>query len=57
MTDPCGSLELAVREQELSEAAVLKQLRIEIEKTRRLRKVYQQHRELEVKIDGAPPDR
>ena len=37
-----------------SESATLKQLRIEIEKTRRLREVYRQRKELDVEIEGAP---
>lgn len=55
MRDPCQSLGLTVEDRELSAAAALKQLRIEMEKTRRLREVYRQHKELEVKIEGAPP--
>ena len=54
MVEPCGQLQLAVREDELSETAVLKQLRIEIEKTRRLREVYRQRKELDIEIEGAP---
>jgi tetratricopeptide (TPR) repeat protein len=54
MKEQCYSLDLTVQEQELSEAAVLKQLRIEIEKTRRLKEVYRQRKELEVEIEGAP---
>ncbi len=55
MKDPCQSLEFAVHDQELSEAAALKQLRIEMERTRRMREVYRQRKELEVVIEGAPP--
>ena len=57
MKDPCGALELAVKEESLSEDATLRQLQIEIEKTRRLKKVYRQHKELDVEIEGAPATR
>ncbi len=55
MKEPCQSLGFTVEDRELSAAAALKQLRIEMEKTRRLREVYRQHKELEVEIEEAPP--
>jgi tetratricopeptide (TPR) repeat protein len=54
MKEPCQALALEVREREISKEAVLKELRIEMEKQRRLRKVYEQRKELEVEIEGAP---
>jgi tetratricopeptide (TPR) repeat protein len=55
MTEPCQSLGFTVEDRELTAAAALKQLRIEMEKTRRLREIYRQHKELEVEIEGAEP--
>ena len=55
MKDACRSLALDVREREISKEAVLKELRIEMEKQRRLRKVYEQRKELEIEVEGAPP--
>jgi tetratricopeptide (TPR) repeat protein len=51
MRDACRALALDVREKERSKEAVLRELRIEMEKQRRLREVYQQHKELDVEID------
>jgi hypothetical protein len=51
MRDACRDLALEVQEREVSEEAVLRELRIEMEKTRRLKKVYEQRKELEVEID------
>ena len=42
-----------MQERALSEAAVLQELRIEMEQKRRLQKVYEQRKELEVEIDEA----
>ena len=44
-----------MRERELSQETVLKELRIEMERERRLRKVYEQRKELEIEVEGAPP--
>lgn len=55
MKDPCHALAFDVREREISKEAVLKELRIEMEKQRRLQKVYQQRKELEIQIDPPPP--
>ena len=60
MVDACKALELDVQERTISEEAVLKELRIEMERTRRLRKVYEQRKELEIQVEeptageGAP---
>jgi hypothetical protein len=51
MTEPCKALALEVHQQELSKEAALKELRIEMEKRRRLQKVYQQRKELEIQIE------
>lgn len=56
MKDACVELSLAVQERELSEEAVLKELRIEMERTRRMRKVYEQRKELEIGIDPEPTE-
>lgn len=54
MKKACGDLSLEVREREISEETVLRELRIEIEKERRLRKVYEQRKELDIRVDEAP---
>ena len=51
MKDACHALALDVREREISKETVLKELRIEMEKQRRLRKVYEQRKELEIEIE------
>jgi Flp pilus assembly protein TadD len=51
LADACRALALEVRERELSKEAVLKELRIEMEKQRRLRKVYEQRKELEIEVE------
>jgi tetratricopeptide (TPR) repeat protein len=57
MRDACHALELDVRDREVSKEAVLEELRIEMEKQRRLRQVYEQHKELEIDVeDGATKD-
>jgi len=55
MKEACKALALDVREREISKEAVLKELRIEMEKQRRLRKVYEQRKELEIQIEPEPP--
>jgi tetratricopeptide (TPR) repeat protein len=57
MKKPCHELALEVREREISEETVLRELRIEMEKERRLRKVYEQRKELDVRIEDAPEER
>lgn len=54
MKDACRDLSLAVQEREISEEAVLRELRIEMERTRRMREVYRQRKELEIEIDPEP---
>jgi hypothetical protein len=54
MKDACHELALDVREREISEETVLRELRIEIERQRRLRKVYEQRKELEIEIEAPP---
>jgi tetratricopeptide (TPR) repeat protein len=56
MKDACKALALDVRDRELSKEAVLKELRIEMEKQRRLRKVYEQRKELEIEVEGTGSD-
>lgn len=54
MESSCRDLQLEVQEREISEETVLKELRIEMERERRLRKVYEQRKELEVVIEEEP---
>jgi hypothetical protein len=54
MKDACKALSLEVQEREISKEAVLNELRIEMEKERRLRKVYEQRKELEIQIEPEP---
>jgi tetratricopeptide (TPR) repeat protein len=51
MQDACKQLALEVHARELSKEATLKELRIEMEKTRRLKKVYEQRKELEIQVE------
>jgi tetratricopeptide (TPR) repeat protein len=60
MKDACRALELDVHEREVSQETVLKELRIEMEEQRRLHKVYEQRKELDIQVEeppsaGAPP--
>jgi tetratricopeptide (TPR) repeat protein len=50
LKDACTDLGFPVRHRELSHEAIRKELRIEIEKRRRLREVYEQRKELEIEI-------
>ena len=51
MIEACTELSLTVQQRKLSQEAILKDLKIEIERTRRLRKIYDQRRELEITIE------
>lgn len=55
MKNACRDLSLRVQEREISEETVLKELRIEIERTRRMRKVYERRKELEIEIEDEAP--
>jgi len=55
MRNACHALALDVREREISQEAVLQELRIEMEKQRRLRKVYEQRKELEIDVEEPKP--
>ena len=55
MRNACQALALDVREREISQEAVLQELRIEMEKQRRLRKVYEQRKELEIEVEEPKP--
>ena len=57
MKEPCGTLSIAVNEQQRSEDTVLRELRIEIEQKKRLRRVYEQNKELEIEIEDDAPGR
>jgi hypothetical protein len=54
MRSACRALELDVREREVSEETIRRELVLEMEKARRLRKVYEQRRELQIEVEGAP---
>jgi Flp pilus assembly protein TadD len=57
MKDACRALALDVRERQISQEAVLQELRIEMEEQRRLRKVYEQRKELDIEVENpsTPP--
>ncbi len=55
MEVPCRALELRVEPRAVSEETVLRELRLEIERERRLRDVYRQRRELEIRVEGDDP--
>ena len=46
-----------MQQRELSEEAVRRELVIEMEKQRRLRRVYEQHKELDIEIEREPAER
>lgn len=52
LRDACADLSLAVDDHSVSKEAVLKELRLEIERTRRLRDIYEQRKVLEVEIEA-----
>src|SRR5262245_9509259 len=54
MKDACRGLELDVQERQISEETVRKELQIEMERVRRLRKVYEQRKELEIEVEAPP---
>ena len=56
LADACRELSLEVRERELSEDAVRRELVLEMEKQRRLRRVYEQRKELDVEIEDDSPE-
>ena len=56
----CAGLGLPVKHREISEETVLRELRLEMEKERRLREIYRQRKELELEVEveaesDAPP--
>jgi tetratricopeptide (TPR) repeat protein len=51
LKDACQRLGLAVQERELSGASALKELQIEMEKERRLRKVYEGRKDIEIDVE------
>jgi tetratricopeptide (TPR) repeat protein len=52
MEAPCRALELRVEPRAVSEETLLKELRLEIERERRLGGIYQQRKELEIDVEG-----
>ena len=55
MEQACHALAMDVKQRELSKEAVLKELRIEMETQRRLRKIYEQRKEIDIQIEEPPP--
>lgn len=51
LTHACGLLSIATERRQLSEQATLEELRIEMERVRRMRRVYDQQRELEIEVE------
>ncbi len=51
MTHACGLLSIATEQRELSKEATLEELRIEMERVRRMRRVYDKDRTLEIEIE------
>jgi len=51
MRDACHDLSLEVHDRELSKETILQELRIEMEKTRRLNELYEQRKELKIEIE------
>lgn len=52
----CESLSLPVTRRQISQETLLEELRLEMERRRRLGQVYRQHKELEIEVEGAEPD-
>ena len=50
LRDACHDLSLEVHDRELSKETILQELRIEMEKTRRLNELYEQRKELKIEI-------
>jgi tetratricopeptide (TPR) repeat protein len=57
LKDACRELSLEVKQRELSEEAMRRELVIEIEKQRRLRRVYEQRKDLDIEIEREPAER
>jgi tetratricopeptide (TPR) repeat protein len=57
LEDACRELSLDVQQRELSAEAARRELEIEREKQRRLREVYEQHKELEIEVERDPAER
>jgi tetratricopeptide (TPR) repeat protein len=51
LRDACHDLSLEVHDRELSKETILQELRIEMEKTRRLNELYEQRKELKIEIE------
>jgi len=51
MVQACGDMSEAVAQQERDEATLLEELKLQMERTRRVREVYERRRELEVRVD------
>ena len=54
LRDACHDLSLEVHDRELSKETILQELRIEMEKTRRLNELYEQRKELKIEIEPTP---
>jgi len=51
MAEACGDMRQAVANQERAEETLLEELRLQMERARRLREVYERRRELEIRVD------
>jgi len=53
MAQACGDMNQAVARQQLEEATVLQELRLEMERTRRVREIYERQRDLDIRVDDS----
>ncbi len=51
MVEACGDMSQAVAQQERAEETLLEELRLQMERTRRVREVYERRRELDIRVD------
>jgi hypothetical protein len=51
LTDACAQLSMATEQRQLSKEATLEELRIEMERVRRMRRVYDASKELEIEVE------
>lgn len=51
MADACRTLDLSVRRREIADEAILEELRVEMERRRKLREIYGKRKDLQIEID------
>jgi tetratricopeptide (TPR) repeat protein len=56
MEQACGDMNQAVAQQSLTEATILKELQLEIERARRIRELYERRRDLKIEVDEDSTD-